>query len=245
MKTTYASHADATAEPVAKPAALVWDAPVRVFHWLMVLSFAGAFVTAESERWRLLHVTLGYTMVGLVGFRIVWGLLGSRYARFSNFVRGPAAVVRYLRSLLSGQPEHHLGHNPAGALAIVALLGLTLAIGASGWALYSDIGGEWIEDLHEGAANLMLAVVGVHVAGVLISSGLHRENLVASMINGRKAGRPEDGVRSAWRSVAALMLVAVLGFWWLQWQSAPSGDALSGNTAVSAPAGGEHDRDDD
>ena len=246
MKTTYASPADMPAEDAARPAILVWDAPVRVFHWLMVLSFAGAYLTAESERWRLLHVTLGYTMAGLVVFRIVWGLLGSRYAKFSSFVRGPAAVARYVRSLLNGQPEHHVGHNPAGALAIVALLGLTLATGASGWALYNDVGGGWIEDIHEGAANLMLAVVVVHIAGVLLGSRLHRENLVRSMVSGRKNGRPEDGVRSAWRSVAALMLLAVLGFWWLQWQGAPSEDAPTGSAVTSAVAGErDHDRDDD
>ena len=247
MKTTYASLADAPADRAAPPTVLVWDLPVRVLHWLMVLSFAGAYLTAESERWRLLHVTLGYTMAGLVGFRIVWGLLGSRHAKFSSFVRGPAAVARYVRSLVDGRPEHHVGHNPAGALAILALLGLTLAIGASGWGVYNDVGGEWIEDLHEGAANAMLAVIGVHIVAVLVSSWLHRENLVGSMVSGRKAGRPEDGVRSAWRSVAALMLVAVLGFWWLQWQGAPTGDGLS-NTAISATAGtpaDDHDRDDD
>ena len=85
----------------------VWDAPVRVFHWLMVLSFAGAYLSAESERWRLLHVTLGYTFGGLVAFRLVWGLVGTRYARFANFVRGPQAVLTYLRSLRKGQPQHH------------------------------------------------------------------------------------------------------------------------------------------
>jgi cytochrome b len=244
MKTTYASPADLPADQGAKPAVLVWDAPVRVFHWLMVLSFAGAYLTAESERWRLLHVTLGYTMVGLVGFRIVWGLIGSRHARFSSFVRGPAGVVRYVRKLFKGQPEHHVGHNPAGALAIIALLGLTLAIGASGWAVYNDVGAEWIEDLHEGAANFMLAVVGVHVAGVLISSWLHRENLVGSMVSGRKPGRPEDGVRNAWRSLAALMLVAVLAFWWLQWQGAPVADVQAG-PATAAAVAGDRDRDDD
>jgi cytochrome b len=104
------------------------------------------------------HVTLGYTMGGLVAFRVLWGLAGTRYARFSNFVRGPAAVTRYLRSIVRGEPEHHTGHNPAGALAIVALLGLAVAITASGWATF-DVGGKWLEEFHE-AANLMLAVVG-------------------------------------------------------------------------------------
>lgn len=241
MKTAFASLADTAAAPAAPPTALVWDLPVRLFHWLMVLSFAGAYLTAETERWRLVHVTLGYTMVGLVGFRIVWGLVGSRYARFSSFVRGPKAVAHYLRSLVAGRPEHHLGHNPAGALAIVALLGLTVAIGVSGWSVYNDIGGEWSEELHEFAANAMLAVIGLHIAGVLLSSLVHRENLAASMITGRKAGRPEDGVRSAWRTVAVLMLVAVLGFWWLQWQDAAAG-GVGGATETSLST---HDRDDD
>jgi cytochrome b len=212
----------------------VWDAPVRLFHWLMVLSFAGAYVTAESEQWRMLHVTLGYTMAGLVGFRIIWGLIGSRYARFSAFVRGPAAVARYLRSILRGRPEHHTGHNPAGGLAIVALLALTLAVAATGWAAYNDVAGEWLAELHEIVANLMLAVVGVHVAGVLLGSWLHRENLAAAMISGRKPGRAEEGIRSAWRSVAVLMLAAVLGFWWMQWQGAPAGGGLAERPAVSA-----------
>ncbi|MFG6433524.1 cytochrome b/b6 domain-containing protein [Roseateles sp. LYH14W] len=237
MNATSASRAEAPVDSAPARRVLVWDAPVRVFHWLMVLSFAGAYLTAESERWRLLHVTLGYTMAGLLAFRVVWGLVGTRHARFASFVRGPAAVWRYLRSLVSGQPEHHVGHNPAGALAIVALLGLTGLVTAAGWATYNDLGGEWLEELHEGAANAMLAVVGLHLAGVLIGSWVHGDNLIGAMLSGRKAGAPEDTVRSAWRSVAALMLAAVLGFWAVQWQSAPAPDA-----AMSAS---HHDRDDD
>ena len=238
----------------APPRVLVWDLPVRVFHWLLALSFAGAWLTAESERWRLLHVTLGYTLGGLIVFRVLWGLVGSRHARFSDFVRGPRAVVRYLGALLRGQPEHHVGHNPAGALAIVAMLGLGALIVGSGWALYNDIGGDVFEELHEAAANVMLAVVAVHIVGVALASRLHHENLVGAMFSGRKAALPEDGIRSAWRSVAALMLVAVLGFWAWQWQGAPSGGAAAqadGGEAVTAQAGRQHrgdrghDSDDD
>jgi cytochrome b len=222
---------------------LVWDAPVRVFHWLMVLSFAGAYLSAESERWRLLHVTLGYTMAGLVAFRILWGLLGTRHARFASFVRGPGAVGRYLKSLLQRRPDHHTGHNPAGALAIMALLLLTLGVTAAGWATYQDVGGKWLEEAHEVLANLMLAVVGLHVAGVLMGSWLHRENLVAAMVTGHKAGPPQDAVRGAWRSVAALMLVAVLGFWWLQWQGAPATTAAGDGTTAAAKAARHGDDD--
>jgi cytochrome b len=219
-----------SASPAERPGSiLVWDAPVRVFHWLMVLSFAGAWLSAESERWRLLHVTLGYTLAALVVFRVVWGLVGTRHARFADFVRGPAAVARYLRSVVKGRPEHHVGPNPAGALAIVGLLALAALVTATGWSTYNEIAlpwpAKWMEELHEGAASAMLGLVGLHVLAVIVSSRLHRENLVRSMITGRKAGPSNEGIRSAWRSLAALMLVAVLGFWWLQWQDAPAASA--------------------
>ena len=214
---------------------LVWDAPVRVFHWLTVLSFTGAYLTAESERWRLAHVTLGYTMAGLVAFRIVWGLVGTRHARFASFVRGPAAVARYVGSLLRGQPEHHSGHNPAGALAIVALVLLALAVSASGWASYNEIGGAWLEEAHEVAASLMLAVIGVHVAGVVVGSWLHRENLARAMVTGHKVAHPRDAIRRAWHGVAALMVVAVIGYWGLQWQAAPAGGVPGQAVATSTP----------
>jgi len=210
---------------------LVWDAPVRVFHWLSVLSFAGAYLTAESERWRLLHVTLGYTLAALVVFRVLWGLMGTRHARFSSFVRGPAAVLRYVRSLLGGEPEHHTGHNPAGALAIVAMLALALAVTASGYAGYEEITGEWVKELHEVLANGMLLLVGVHVAAVVVASKMHGENLVRAMVTGRKLGRPEDATQRAWKTVAVLMLVAVLGFWWTQWQAAPASAPAAGKAA--------------
>jgi cytochrome b len=225
---------------------LVWDAPVRVFHWLLVLSFAGAYLTAESERWRLVHVSLGYTMGGLVAFRILWGLLGTRYARFGSFVRRPSTVMRYVRALFAGRPEHHVGHNPAGAVAIVLLLLLSIATVATGWAIYNDVGGKLPEQLHEGAANFMLAVVGVHVAGVVLASWLHRENLVRSMVTGKKEGTPDEGIRRPWRPLALILLVAVLGFWWLQWQSAPSGAAAAGSAVAAENAKYRSlDRDDD
>lgn len=220
-------------------AVLVWDAPVRVFHALLAASFIGAYVSAESERWRLLHVSLGYTVGALVVFRLLWGLLGTRHARFANFVRGPRAVARYLRSLVDGQAEHHVGHNPAGALAIVGLLAAALVIVASGWAIYNDVGGGWLEELHEGAANAMLALVFVHVAGVIVSSRLHHENLLRSMLDGRKQALPADGISHAWRSLAALMVVAVAGFWSWQWTQAPTPATLSAQAAEQGSPQGQ------
>lgn len=203
----------------AKGPILVWDAPVRVFHWLMVLCFAGAYLTSESEVWRLVHVTLGYTMVGLVVFRLLWGVMGTRHARFSAFVAGPRVVLQYLGAMLRGQPAHHTGHNPVGALSILAVLLLTLAIGVTGWAGYNELAGEWVSEVHEGVANTMLIVVGVHVAGVVLSSRMRHENLARAMVTGRKTGTPQDAIRSAWWSLAIVMLLAVGSFWWLQWHS--------------------------
>ena len=243
MNDMSASPADVA--PAIAPArkVLVWDAPVRLFHWLTVASFAGAYLTAESERWRLLHVTLGYTLAGLVVFRVIWGFVGTRNARFSSFVRGPRAVLRYLKAMTTSQPEHHTGHNPAGALAIMAMLTLAVVVTASGWAVYSDIGGDVLEGLHELAANSMLAVVGMHIAGVLFASWQGHENLIASMVTGRKDGRPEDGVRRAWTTVAALMLIAVAAFWWMQWQSAPASGGLNERQIVGQIRSGDHDDD--
>jgi cytochrome b len=249
VNVTSASQADAfgpaTAGTGAGARILVWDAPVRVFHWLMALSFAGAYLTAETERWRLLHVTLGYTVAGLVVFRVLWGLFGTRHARFASFVRGPSAAWRHLRSLASRQPEHHAGHNPAGALAIVGLLALAALAALSGWATYHEVAGEWAEALHEFAGNLMLALVLVHLAGVLVGSWVQRENLVRAMVTGFKHGRPQDGIRRAWTSLAVLMLVAVLGFWAWQWQTAPAGGALDGTPPALGRQGGGHDHDQD
>jgi len=245
MNTTSVSPAETWAAPLSPATTphreLVWDAPVRVFHWLMVLCFAGAWITAESEGFGLLHVTLGYTLAGLVVFRLVWGLVGTRHARFASFVRGPAAVLRYLRALLRGQPEHHTGHNPAGALAIVGMLLLAGAITATGWAGHAVGYGEWVTEVHEAVATAMLALVGVHIAGVALASWMHRENLVASMVSGRKAAPAAAGIRSAWRSVAALMVVAVCGFWWLQWQTAPAGGAGERPAASAKAHHGDRD----
>jgi cytochrome b len=220
-------------------AVLVWDAPVRVFHWLLVLSFAGAYLSAESERWRLVHVTLGYTVGGLVAFRLLWGVLGTRYARFANFVRGPRVVLAYMQSMLRRQPEHHTGHNPAGAVAIVALLLLAMLTVGFGWATYDDLGGEWLAEVHGTAGNLMLGVVGVHLAGVVAGSWLHRENLVRAMFTGLKRGYPNEAIRRAFGLVAALLLAVVVGYWVLAWREAPTASNLAtpvGRSAAPQPA---------
>ena len=231
-------------QPAAVPSSpvLVWDLPVRITHWLMVLSFAGAWLTAESERWRLAHVTLGYTLAGLVAFRLVWGLVGTRHARFASFVRGPAAAWAYLRDLMSGHAPQYTGHNPAGALAIVALLGFGALTTGLGWAMDADLGGHLLEEAHEAAAQAMLAVVGVHLLGVFAGSLAHRENLVRAMFTGRKRGPRDQAIGRAWAGLAALILIFVVSFWAWQWQSGP---VAHGPTAAQHGDGGRDGDDDD
>lgn len=223
----------------------VWDLPTRLFHWTLALSFLVAYLTGESERWALLHVTAGYTLLGLIGFRLVWGLAGTRYARFAQFVTGFATVRLYLSGLLQGRPRHYVGHNPAGALAILALLLLGLASGVSGWLVYADIGGEWLEEVHESVSALMLAIVVAHIAGVLVSSRIHGENLVRSMLDGKKEGEASQAIASNRPLVALLLLAGLLGFWGWSFSGADA-VGLAGDDQSAAPlATPDADEDDD
>ncbi len=195
---------------------LVWDLPVRLGHWLMVAGFVVAWLTSESERWRLVHAWAGGTVVGVLVFRLVWGFIGSAPARFANFVRSPMAAVDYLKGLLSGNSAHYVGHNPAGAWAIVLLIGLGLAAGLSGWATYLEIGGKWLEEGHELIAGVMLAVVVIHLLGVAVGSWAHRENLPRSMVTGMKLGQPGEAINSIRLFATAVMLTCAGTIaWWL------------------------------
>jgi cytochrome b len=221
---------------------LVWDLPTRLFHWLTAASFAGAWLTAESERWRNVHVALGYTFAGLIAFRLLWGLVGSRHARFASFVRGPSAVLSYLRSLLGATPEHHVGHNPAGGWAVLALLGLGALSAASGFMTYNDIGGHFMEELHEGAASAMLALVFVHIAAVVLSSLIHRENLVLAMITGLKRGLPRQSIRRPGWIAGTALAAAVVAFLSAAYRGALP-DIVQVNAQVERSAHYEHDDD--
>jgi cytochrome b len=192
---------------------LVWDLPTRVFHWLLAGTFAGAWLTADSERWIDVHAMLGYTFAGLIAFRLVWGFVGTRYARFASFVTGPSPVLKYLGSIVQSKPERHVGHNPAGGWAVLALLGLGIVTALAGFLTYNDYGGHWLEELHEGAASAMLALVFVHIGAVLISSVIHRENLVRSMVTGLKYGLPSQAIRRPQWIAAGALVVAIVGFW--------------------------------
>ena len=194
----------------------VWDWPVRVFHWTLAASVLGAFVTGENEDFERLHQTLGWVAAGLIAFRVVWGLIGTRYARFREFVRGPAQVWAYVKSVRSGQAQHFVGHNPVGAIAVIVLMVLVSLSVYTGWLLTADDVAEWLEEAHEIAANTLITVVLVHVIGVLWSSRTHGENLLKAMLTGRKTAPSEAGIHRNWGVLGLAMLMAVVWFVFLE-----------------------------
>lgn len=188
----------------------VWDPLVRIFHWTLVGAFTLAYVTGEE--WPDVHTAVGYAVGALVLVRLVWGVIGTRYARFSDFVRRPAVVARYLRDLVRLRPPRYLGHNPAGGAMIVLLLASLAGTVLTGLAVLgvgehaagplagtlAGLGAGWhegLEEAHEFCANLTVFLVVLHVVGVMVESLVHHENLTRAMITGRKAQRPAPGVR--------------------------------------------------
>lgn len=192
----------------------VWDPLIRIFHWTLVAGFTVAYLSGDELQG--LHVWAGYLITGLLAFRLIWGFVGSRHARFSDFFYSPNQVMTYVRSLFSGKPKRYLGHNPAGAMMVFLLLfsltftagsGLMLDAGVGATPVVSAVEGflparawadddddderegkenEMLEEVHEFFANLTLLLVCLHIAGVVVSSRLHGENLVRAMITGRK-----------------------------------------------------------
>ena len=191
----------------------VWDPLVRLFHWTLVIAFTLAYFSQEGpfedllermdENWvQNVHVWAGYTIAGLLLFRLVWGFAGPRHARFGDFVRGPRETLRYVWDVLTLRAPRYLGHNPAGgAMVVILLLSLTITV-VAGLMLYgadkglgplagllldsSEAAIHSIEEVHEFFANLTLLLVVGHLVGVIWESLLHRENLARAMITGRK-----------------------------------------------------------
>lgn len=187
---TRETYTDAGGEVSSPPTIRVWDLFVRIFHWSLVAVFAVAWLTADE--WDRVHNWTGYAAAGLVSGRIVWGFIGTKYARFADFVRPPGATLAYMGDVMGGTEKRYVGHNPAGAAMIVALLAGVLGLGLTGWMMTLDAywGAEWLEEVHEILANGMLVLVALHIAGVVFASWSHRENLVRAMITGRKRADP-------------------------------------------------------
>jgi cytochrome b len=164
----------------------VWDLFVRVFHWSLVSCvLLNQFVLEAGE---VPHRWVGYAATALVVARIVWGFIGSRYARFTDFFPTPGRVARHLRGLRSGQAGFHWGHNPLGALMMVALMGLVLALGVTGWMQGLDAywGEAWLQNLHEVIGEVLLVLAGLHAAAALVMGRIERTRLVKAMVTGVK-----------------------------------------------------------
>jgi cytochrome b len=164
----------------------VWDPFVRIFHWSLVALFAIAFLTGDEIEW--LHLWSGYAIAGLVALRTVWGFIGTHYARFADFVKGPRAVATFLKQSARLEAPRHLGHNPAGGMMIVALIAALVGLSVTGFLMTTDAywGSKAMEEIHEAIANGTLVLIALHVLGVVVASVEHGENLVTSMITGRK-----------------------------------------------------------
>lgn len=184
----------------------VWDLPIRLFHWTLVIGFASAYLTAEYHK-NEVHTLIGYALCILLAARIFWGFLGSRYARFNSFIFSPGETIAYMRSMFGRHPvKHYLGHNPAGALMVFALLGLLGLIFAAGLATLAVIDFEGpllalanrvddetsyaIREVHEFLSNVALALIVLHLMGVVGGSMQHGENLVRAMVTGKKRQPP-------------------------------------------------------
>jgi cytochrome b len=191
----------------------VWDYPVRVFHWVLALCFFSALGLAQfaPEHSRLfdLHMLIGLILAPMVFLRIVWGFIGTKYARFSSFIFGPKEVFEYLASIITLNGRHYVGHNPAASYAAFAMLVLVLCIVATGLLMQS---GEFFEEVHGILAYVMFAVVVTHVCGVALHVFRCKENIILSMLSGCKDGKEEDAIASP-KPVISLVFLLLVGTW--------------------------------
>ena len=164
----------------------VWDPVVRLFHWGLVALFVTAYAT--SELGGLAHGAAGYGILGLLVVRVIWGFVGPRHARFSDFVRPPAVVWSCLKRVARRRAPRNIGHNLAGGVMVLALIAVLSGIGITGHLLTTTAwwGTEWLEDLHEAPVNLAPGLIALHLLGGLVTGLMHRENLMLAMITGRK-----------------------------------------------------------
>jgi cytochrome b len=193
---------------------LIWVLPTRLFHWLLSAGFISAAVISlalgEDSPLFPYHAIIGLTIALMVCLRVIWGVAGTRYARFGTFIFGPAAVIEYMKGTLAGGGKRYVGHNPGSSLAIFALLGLVLALAVTGFMM--GRGNEAVKEVHEILAWAAAGVVVVHVLGVALHTILHRENITPSMIHGRKHAEPSDAIASA-KPIVAVLLLAIAGGW--------------------------------
>lgn len=192
----------------------VYDLPTRVFHWSFAALFVGAYAIAnlvddESARFAW-HMLAGLLLALAVLLRLVWGVVGTRHARWSDLRLDPRQLAGYLKGVVAGGGRRWAGHNPASSWAALAMLALALGLAGTGLAMAAGAAPGWVEDVHELAANAFLAVALLHVAGLVVHVLRHRDGLPLSMLSGRKRDLPAGEASVPARPVAAVLLLAVL-----------------------------------
>ena len=186
---TQQMHADHSVRAARTEWVKVWDPFVRVFHWSLVGLFAFSFLTGDE--WKSAHVLSGYLIATLIALRVIWGVIGTEHARFSSFIYRPTTVLAFLADSVRMRARRYLGHNPAGGAMVIALLLAISGIATTGYMMTTDAywGVEWVEEAHEALVYATLGLIGLHLAGVVLASLEHHENLVRSMLNGWKRSR--------------------------------------------------------
>ncbi len=197
----------------------VVDAATRTYHWLFAASFVGAYISADSEKFRLLHVALGYTMIGLLAFRVLWGIVGPRHMRLSAMFRKLQGFRTLVEAFRSGQwlqtTQFKQSANLLMTFIIVLLLFSVIPLTLSGYAVYNELAGGWLEEVHEFFGELMLFLVLTHLVMIAVVSLLRRSNLAKSMITGYVSGAGPDLIKDDHRIVAAVMCCSVMA--WYVW----------------------------
>ncbi len=194
---------------------LVWDIPTRLFHWLLGGGFLAAFaiiqLASDDSPVFAYHALIGLSLAMMVVLRLIWGVVGTRYARFGSFAFGPVALYCYFKGILAGAEKRYTGHNPGSAYAIYAMLAILLGLAATG-IMMSTGGSKAAKSVHEVLSYAMIAVVGIHVLGVFIHTLRLRENITLSMIDGKKTGDAPQGILAR-RPIAAAIFVLAMGAW--------------------------------
>ena len=205
----------------------VWDLPIRLFHWSVVICFAVSWGSVELfDNAMQVHLYAGYAMLTLVLFRVIWGFIGSGTARFSQFITGLRPTMAYASTLLKPRPSYYLGHNPLGGWAVMAMLALLILQAMTGLFANDDlltsgplahwVGKDWsdtISEVHQIAFNFLLAVIGIHIVAVLFYRFFKHNNLIVTMITGYKSlpnTIPTANLQFAsnWRALGIFVVIA-------------------------------------
>jgi cytochrome b len=207
-----------TPPPVPVPTRRTVDAFTRMFHALLALSFVGAYLTGDSDFLSLVHVSLGYTLGGLLVARVLWGLLGPRHARLSALWGKLRGLGDWLHDVRAGQASWRPAQNLYMATSVAVVLLAIAPVVLSGYVTYQEWTDDWMADVHEFFGNVLLAAVLAHISGMVLLSFWRRRNLAAPMLTGKVAGKGPDLIRSNHGFWAILLLLAVLSFGLWQWQ---------------------------